>query len=476
MNISGQQSVQSAELVQFLSLFMAQSNSRVKKTQGDRDALDVRSAIFTDLRTKLTALKRIATDFSSSGALSPFAARTATVSNDAILAVSVTTAASKLSHAVHVDQLAQAHSVLSDQLSASGTTLAGTMVGTKTFTVAVDDHQFVVSVNITAGQTNKSIMESVATAINSVTGSSARAAAIADSDTTTRLSLTSGDTGSAHGMHFTDTSGLLGAMGLTNTTAAGATAGGYLHADLGNHELDAKLTVDGIQITRSTNVLTDVISGATLTLKAAQAVSDAAVSVKVGVNTASIKTKVQGFLDAYNAVASYLTSKTAVDRNTLERGALAGDYGYTTLAQKIRVGLAGDVSTASNPDMIALAQVGITSDRAGVFTISDASKFDAALDGKLDSLASLFDSTNGIGKRLERELDSYTRSGGVLASSSDGVQIQKKMLDARIKQLGHLQDLERDRLTQQYGAIQEASAMQQSMSSMLGVLASMTAF
>ncbi len=474
MNISGQQSVQSAELAQFLSLFMAQSNARLQDTRRDRDALDVRSAVFKDLRGKLVALKRAATDFASSGALSPFAARTATVSNEAILAVSVTTGAAKLSHAVHVDQLAQAHAVLSDQLNAAATTLAGTLVGTKSFTVGVDGHEFVVSVNITAGQTNKSIMEAVATAINSATGSSARAAAIADSDTTTRLSLTSGGTGTAHEMHFTDTDGLLGAVGLTNATAAGATAGGYVHADLGNHELDAKLTVDGIQITRSTNVLSDVLAGATLTLKSAQAASDATVSISVGVNTAAIKAKVQSFLDSYNAAHTYLSSKVAVDRNTLERGALASDYGYTSLAQKIRVGLAGDVSTAQSPNMIALAQVGITSDREGTFTISDSSKFDAALDGNLASLASLFDSANGIGARLAKELDSYTRSGGVLSASTDGVQIQKATLDAKIKQLGHLQDLERDRLIKQFGALQEASAMQQSLSSMLGALGSMT--
>ena len=57
---------------------------------------------------------------------------------------------------------------------------------------------------------------------------------------------------------------------MTNSSQATDTVGGYVYADLGNNELDAKLTVDGINVISSSNVVENVIQGVTLTLLAEQ--------------------------------------------------------------------------------------------------------------------------------------------------------------------------------------------------------------
>jgi len=470
MRIAGEQTIQSAELAQFLEIFMASSRQKVLAVQAKRDALDVRSSIFSDLRGKLTELKRAASEFAAIGALSPFARRAVSSSNAGILSATASAGAAKTTHAIRVEQLARAHSVLSDRLTATATDIADTHAGSRTFTIAVGDVQRVVSVDIQAGATNATVLQSVATAINAALGTTARATAMADTDASRRLSIVSGATGSANSMTFNDTDGLLAALGLTGAQAATDTAGGWVHADLGNNELDAKLTVDGIRIVRSTNTIEDAIAGVTLTLKSTHAPADPDIDLAVTADTQAIKDRLQKFLDSYNEAHGYLAAKTAVDRTTFERGALAGDSGYRVLVMKLRTSLSGAVASSADPDLYALSQIGITASANGTFAVTDAAKLDTALAGDLASLESLFASDNGIASRLEGVLEGYTRAGGIIATSTDSVRVGKDMLDAKVRRMEQLQEFERERLIQQFGALQEATKMQQSMLQMLSVM------
>ena len=474
MSVSGVQTVQSAELTQFLSLFMASSNQKLQAVKSARDALDVRAGLYSDLRTKLTNLKRAARELSPSEGGSPFADRTASVSLESILSASAGASAPKVAHAVHVDQLAKAHSIISSRLSKTETSLADIYTGGRSFTIQTGSTTKVVRVEIDGDETNAMLLEKVAAAINETMGSAARAASLADTDSTVRLSLTAGATGAANSMTITDPDGLLATLGLTNNSQATDTAGGYIHADLGNHELDAKLTVDGIHITRSTNTITDVSPGLTLTLKAAQAATDPDVNVSVQTDTKSIREKIQKFIDAYNDTHTYLASKTKLDRTTFERGPLGGDYQYVSLVQKMRTAVAATVDSSAAEEFFALGQVGISSNGAGALGIQNASRLDQALSGNLDDFEKLFTAADGIAGRLDKVLDAYTREDGTIQASTGSTETQKKLLTARIDRLVQLQELEKDRLVRQFGAIQQASQMQQSMQQMLGVLSSFT--
>ena len=58
--MSSVQQVYTAELVQFLNVYMAASRQRIQSLEDERDALEVRSAIYTDLKTKLQSLRSLA--------------------------------------------------------------------------------------------------------------------------------------------------------------------------------------------------------------------------------------------------------------------------------------------------------------------------------------------------------------------------------------------------------------------------------
>ena len=474
MSVSGVQTVQSAELAQFLSLFMASSNQKLQAVKGQKDALDLRAGLYSDLRTKLVNLKRAARELSPSEGGSPFADRTATVSLESVLSATAGASAPKVAHAVRVDQLAKAHSIISNQLSKSDTSLADIFTGGRAFTIQTGSTTKTVRVEIEGDETNAALLAKVAAAINEAMGSAARAASLADTENTVRLSLTAGATGAANAMTITDPDGMLSMLGLTNNSQASDTAGGYIHADLGNHELDAKLTVDGIHIIRSTNTITDVSPGLTLTLKAAQAAADPDVHIAVQTDTKSIREKIQKFIDAYNETYTYLAAKTKLDRTTFARGPLGGDYQYVSLVQKMRTAVAASVNSSSAEEFFALGQVGISANGAGTLTIQNASRLDTALTGNLEGFEKLFTAADGIANRMETTLDAYTREDGTIQASTGSVDTQKKLLTARIDRLVQMQGLERERLVQQFGAIQQASQMQQSLQQMLLALNSFT--
>lgn len=471
-----QPTIQSAELSQWLDVFLGASRQRIQDVADQRDALDTRGKIFTDLRTKLLALKRLASDMTATGSLSPFGAKTAATSRAGVFTATADASAATHSHSIHVQQLAQPHSVLSNQYTAAGTELAAAFAGTKSFTIHIGDTDHVVSVTIAAGTSNKDVLTAVAAAIGTAAGTTVRAGAITDTDSTARLSLASAEVGTAHQMSFVDSDGLLAALGVTSGTAATGTAGGWLHADLGSHELDAKLTVDGIAIVRSTNSITDVVPGVTLTLQAAQADTDPDVSLSIGVDTKAIHDKMDSFLKAYNDAYSYLNTKVAVDRNTFARGALAGEYSYTNLWQRMRVAVAGPVNSTESASTFALAQIGVTASSTGEFSISDATKFDAALSGDLATVEKLFNSADGVAKRLDSILEGYTKADGVIKASSDSLVSQRKLLNGRIGRMEAVQEMQKSRLIEQYGALQEATKMQQSMLTMLGNLSASLGF
>lgn len=474
MSVSGVQTVQSAELAQFLSLFMASSNRKLQDVRDQKDALDVRAGLYSDLRAKLTSLKRAARDLSAADGGSPFADRSATVSQESILTATAGSSAPKVAHSVHVDQLAKAHSMISNQLSKTDTALADIYTGGRSFTIQTGGTTQTVNLEIDGDETNAELLGKIADAINDTMGTKARAAALLDTESTVRLSLTAGATGGANSMTITDPDGLLAALGVTTNARATDTAGGYINADLGNHELDAKLTVDGIHIVRSTNTITDVSPGLTLTLKAAQSATDADVNVAVQTDTKAIRDKIQKFIDAYNDAHSYLAGKTKLDRTTFERGPLGGNYEYVSLVQKMRTAVAAVVNSSAGEEFFALGQVGISSNGAGDLVIQNASRLDDALTGNLEDFDKLFTAADGVTTRLDNVLDAYTREDGTIQASTGSTETQKKLLSARIERLVQLQELERDRLVQQFGAIQQASQLQQSMQQMLGVLSSFT--
>ncbi len=118
-----------------------------------------------DLKTSLTALKSSAYDFKTSTDSSLFFSRSVSVSNDSILTATADSNAPESAYTLRVNQLAKSDLLVS-QTQASNTAVT-TMAGTHTIQVGSGDFTSSVDVELTDAETNETIMEKLALAINS---------------------------------------------------------------------------------------------------------------------------------------------------------------------------------------------------------------------------------------------------------------------------------------------------------------------
>jgi len=465
-------SISSISLNDYLTQSLAYLRQPITSLESKRSELEVKSAVFTDLSAKLSDLEDVLDRMTATGTSAVFRQKSVTSSAERLVTATAAGNAESGSHTVFVTQLARAHAVVSGRYDQAGTVLSQAHAGTKAFSIAVGGETYDISVDITGGETDATVLANIVSAINDATDGEVTASYVMDTPSTGKISIRSGSTGTAGSMTFTDTDGLLAALGFTNGSAATDTVGGYIYADLGGNELDAKLTVDGINVISSDNVVENVIGGLTLTLLGDQETGDVPVTLTVSVDTESIRSDMEEFLDAYNEVFAYLREKTRVDGVTYERGVLAGEFPYVSL----RIGLRGRMTAFVGGGSVgysALSQMGITSDRSGSFSISDSSLLEEAIISAPEDLETLFGGEGGIASSMADLISGYTAAGGTISSSEDGVSARIDLIDKSIERQERRLELKEQDLRDQYAALQEALYSLELTSSMVSMFSSL---
>jgi len=176
-------------------------------------------------------------------------------------------------------------------------------------------------------------------------------------------------------------------VALTATHAAGGsvTLGRMTTATVGRaRELvtgtDAKLTIDGVAITRPSNTITDAISGVTLNLL--QAESGTTIDLTVARDGELIRGAVQAVATAYNALVKFVSDQHAAGQplaNSVPLRAAMSSITNTLLAPV--VGATGDYTRT--------AIAGLSLQKDGTLAL-DAAMFDAALTRNYADVARLF--------------------------------------------------------------------------------------
>ncbi len=427
----------------------------IRELESRRSKIDDRISIFNDLKSKLNALDSLITELKQSGATSIFGSKAVTSSDETILTVTASSSAVATSHTITVNQLAKADQVVSNQYTLSNTTIADSLgAGTYTFDVTVNGTTTQVSVSISAGDDNETVLKNIVTAVNNTTNVGIKASFIKDGETTGRLVFTSENTGSSFEMTLSDSTGsLLSTIGMNDSVAMSGTSGGYIYT---SDQLDAKLTIDGISVVRNSNTIDDAIEGLTLTLHKVSASGSAPVTVNVTNDTSKIKDKLQSFIDAYNEVIDFIKTNTSVNTETHERSILSGDFSVINLRLQLREALSSPVTGLTAGDPTILADIGITPDRDGKLSISDAKKLDDMLEQHLDQVAALFNSTDGFAPRLESVLDEMTGAEGILQKRQDVLERQVELINNRIDQLRKQVDKRLDFFRDQFSQLQAA--------------------
>jgi flagellar hook-associated protein 2 len=165
-----------------------------------------------------------------------------------------------------------------------------------------------------------------------------------------RLALTSRETGAAQSL-------LVGVEGMDAPIAAAFTTMTTIAA-----AKDARIEIGdtGIVVTRSSNTVTDLYDGVTLTLK--QADPTTTVTLDVDKDVDDLTAKVKSWVDTMNATLTSIDSQSAYDAATKTGGPLLGD----AAVRAVRAQLIGALTSASNNGPLrSLSQIGITIARNG---------------------------------------------------------------------------------------------------------------
>jgi flagellar hook-associated protein 2 len=271
-----------------------------------------------------------------------------------LMGVTASNAAETGSYNFEINQVASRHKLSSDtQAVAASADITG-ITGTGTFTVAGGVGSSTVTVS--AGDTLQDIRDKINN-IKDATG--VQASVVKVSDTESTLILTSTDEGEDNRMSFSDDSGnVLQSLGvLTDATTINATN----VIDVGNN---ASIELDGITVTRGSNEFSDLIDGLNINLYDAEPGTQITIDIEQDLNQA--KTAILDFVDAYNAVQTFINEKTFVDPTTGEASEDAVLLGNTSVKgiesalQQIAGSFANGVTDrADQDDYSVLAEIGL---------------------------------------------------------------------------------------------------------------------
>lgn len=272
---------------------------------------------------------------------------------------------SGLSAQVEVRQLAQAQSLVSANL-ASPLTAVGQ--GTLTLTTATGSHA------ITIDATNDSL-DGLARAINS---KNAGVTATVVTDTNGSRLMLKGATGAANAftLSTSDTSGLERFAYDPNV------AGGMTEAQAAQNAI---VRLDGVEVQRSSNSFSDLISGVQIDLK--KAAPGTIVSLGTTRPTESIKQAVSDFVDAYNELHQLLAEATAAPTDGSAAGPLRGDAGIRQMQRELAKLTTSELT--SSGAYKTLAEIGVATNRDGSLRVNT-QKLDEALDADPAAVEALF--------------------------------------------------------------------------------------
>jgi flagellar hook-associated protein 2 len=211
------------------------------------------------------------------------------------------------------------------------------------------------------------------------------------SATPNRLVLTNTATGAASSMKITvggDTGGGLSSLLSHDPTAAASDPAGSANQHLKETMAaqDAALTIDGLAVKKSSNTISDVISGVTLNLTKTNAGTPA--TVTVARDTASVVSAVNKFVSAYNAINKTFKDASAYDATTKTAAILNGDSSIRGAQAQLRAVMSAPIAGGYG-EFSRLSDVGVSFQKDGTLSV-DSTKLNKALESNFNDVAGLF--------------------------------------------------------------------------------------
>ncbi|EKS68985.1 flagellar hook-associated protein 2 [Burkholderia sp. SJ98] len=417
------------------------------KVAGQTDALNNKktadntqlTAIGT-LKSVLSLLQSSITNLANGTALSAF---TATADGKGLTATAGSGAVAG-GYSVNVQNIATSQSITSGAFKSTDTLGSGSMtinVNGKPSTIKIDS--------------SNNTLSGIASTINSASDNPGVTATIINGTDGAHLVLRSSSTGLSNGINITvdadDSTSPLNKLAVKTTTVASSTAadpndptktittpahtsidstGGWNQNTVGQ---DANLTVAGTAVVSSSNTIKDAITGVSMTL-ASDSVGTTQ-TLTIGQDVSGQKTTIEAFVTAYNnfvSTASSLTSFDSTQAAGSQGGALLGDSMMNSIKNTISSTISRAIGTGK--DQVNLASIGIALQPDGSLKTDEDALTDA-LTNKSGTIASLFNSTNGVAAQLNKSLTSFLQTGGLIDTRTTALNTDLKNIADQQTQL-----------------------------------------
>lgn len=347
--------------------------------------LSAYSTLKSGLSTFQTAVDKLAT-------AAKFNAQTVTASDSNTISATADGTAVKGSYNVSVTQLAT-----SQKLASAAYSSTTDIVGTGKLTISFGTYTAAdggTPASFTANGSKSDIEIDITSSNNTLAGirdainakNASVTASIVNDGSGNRLVITSKDTGEVNSLKISvaDNDG-------NNTDSSGLSALAYDPLATSNSMTqlvaakNALLTVDGLNISKSSNTVSDVIQGVTLTLKG---VTSTANALSVDTDTTTIQSSVQSFVDAYNSLNTSMRNLTKfVSAGSSANGVLLGDSTARNMMVKLKSMLSASSPTATTYKT--LSDIGVSMGSDGSLSL-DSTKLQKAITNNVGDVAKLF--------------------------------------------------------------------------------------
>jgi flagellar hook-associated protein 2 len=322
------------------------------------DANDIKMAAYQNAKNLLTSLQTAANSLrapagSTAKTTDVFQARSAyltangNVNAGAAFSATVEAGADQGSYKLEVVQLATAHKI------SSGTVATNTADLSITSEISLGVAGGTAStLSITADMSLKEIAE----AINKTKGTTGVQASIVQvTPNDFRLIMTATETGKSITAEVLSGDDALGALGLTNATGA--------FNNVLQEAKQAIVRIDDLEVTRSTNEISDIIAGTTLYLYQTTP-ADTSVTLEVGADVNKVKSALLQLVEAYNGYRDFAVLQQTLPSRTHDP-ALFGDGTMRTLNTSIGESLTTPIGAES------LSLLGLTYDNQNKLVLDE---------------------------------------------------------------------------------------------------------
>lgn len=414
------------------------AENRIEEIKGQKTAWSDVKTRLNNFLSKLDALQKP----------EAFQSKIATSSDEKVAKISGTANALEGNYKLKVDQLATATNLVGKKLDDSNVALgtAGEFV-IETGDLDADGNPKTFTITVEAEDSMKDVM----TKINAESKQSGVSAVIMDN----RLVLTDSKTGER------------------DLSVSGSAAEGLgLAADevTLNKGVDAKFTLNGIEMTRSNNKIADVVDGITFELTGVTE-GDKTVDLSLKNDTGKMKDAVKELVSQYNSLMSFINEKadvgdpSAKDNKT---GELSGDSSLTRLQTELRNLIAPPYTTGGG---LKATNLGISiSDRQGTLSF-DEEKFDKVLKDNPEGIKDFFYKAEKVEGQTELKETGYTvalkgvadkyladKAGekGVIASKFDSFEMSIKDLNKQITRIDDILEQKKARYVDMFSRLDQA--------------------